>query len=59
MEWGANICGEAGVEVILDSARLAVVGITEVLGHFRALLKAYIELKSFIKKKWDNSFNFN
>ena len=47
---GGEHLREAGARVILDSAQLAVVGITEVLGHFRALLKAYIDLKSFIRK---------
>ena len=40
---------QAGAELIIDSSRLAVVGITEVLGKIGNLVRAYWQLKQFIQ----------
>jgi len=47
---GSEHMRQAGVEVLIDSSRLAVVGITEIWGRIRGLLQAYLYLKKFIKK---------
>jgi lipid-A-disaccharide synthase len=39
----------SGAEIVIHSGPLAVVGITEVLGSMRAILRAYRELKAFIR----------
>jgi lipid-A-disaccharide synthase len=39
----------AGAEILVHSTPLAVVGITEVLGRMGAILRAYRELKAFIR----------
>jgi lipid-A-disaccharide synthase len=41
---------QAGAEMILDSSRLSVVGITEILGRGRSLWNAYRAIKGFLKK---------
>jgi lipid-A-disaccharide synthase len=45
---------EAGAEILVDSSELAVVGITEVLGRIRGLLKAYKGLRNFLQKSRPN-----
>jgi lipid-A-disaccharide synthase len=47
---GSENLRQAGAEVIIDSSRLAVVGITEVIERIGALFKAYQNLKKIIKK---------
>jgi lipid-A-disaccharide synthase len=46
---GSEHLRQAGAEIIIDSSRLAVVGITEVFEHIRGLFRAYQNLKKFIK----------
>jgi hypothetical protein len=46
---GSEHLRKAGAEIIIDSSRLAVVGITEVFEHIRGLFRAYQNLKEFIK----------
>jgi lipid-A-disaccharide synthase len=46
---GSEHLRQAGAEIIIDSSRLAVVGITEVFEHIRGLFRAYQNLKEFIK----------
>lgn len=46
---GNGLMRQAGVEMIIDSSRLAVVGITEVFSRIGSLLKAYRQLKKFIR----------
>ena len=46
---GSTHLRQAGAEIIIDSSRLAVVGITEVFEHIRGLFRAYQNLKEFIK----------
>jgi lipid-A-disaccharide synthase len=41
----------AGAEILIHSSPLAVVGITEVLGSMGAILRAYRELKTFIRRE--------
>ena len=41
----------AGAEIIVDSSSLAVVGITEVFGRLRTILKALSFLKSFLRRE--------
>jgi len=48
---GGEILRRAGAEIVVDSSRLAVVGITEVLGRFRDLARAYRDLKGLIRKE--------
>ena len=45
---GGNHLRRAGAEVLIDSSRLAVVGITEVLGRLGDLIRAYRKLKEMI-----------
>jgi lipid-A-disaccharide synthase len=47
---GSEQMRRAGAEILIDSSRLAVVGISEVWGRMRGLLKAYWNLKRVIKK---------
>ena len=47
---GSEHMRRAGAQLLIDSSRLAVVGITEVLGRMRALVQAYRSLKHFIKE---------
>lgn len=47
---GGKKMEEAGVEILFPSSDMAVVGITEVLARFPALLKAFSEMKSLLKK---------
>lgn len=46
---GNGLMRQVGVEIIIDSSRLAVVGITEVFSRIGSLLKAYRQLKKFIR----------
>jgi len=46
---GGGNMRQAGAEMLMDSSRLAVVGITEVLGKIGNLVRAYREVKKFIK----------
>ncbi len=39
---------EAGVETLVDSARMAVVGLVEVIAHFNVISRAYLTLKKII-----------
>jgi lipid-A-disaccharide synthase len=48
---GGERLRRAGVEMIIDSSQLAVVGITEVLGRIGNLVRAYRTLKTRIQKK--------
>jgi lipid-A-disaccharide synthase len=48
---GGGNMRQAGAELIIDSSRLAVVGISEVFGKMGHLLKAYWQIKQFIKRK--------
>jgi lipid-A-disaccharide synthase len=45
---GGNHLQRAGAEVLIDSSRLAVVGITEVLGRLGDLIRAHRKLKELI-----------
>ena len=47
---GSEHMRQAGAELIIDSSRLAVVGITEVFGRIGGLFRAYRKIKDFIKK---------
>jgi lipid-A-disaccharide synthase len=47
---GSEQMRRAGAEILIDSSRLAVVGIAELWGRMAGLLKAYWNLKKFIKK---------
>ncbi len=48
---GGNHLRRAGVEILIDSSRLAVVGITEVLGRLGDLIRAYRKLKELIRSQ--------
>ncbi len=48
---GGNQLRRAGVEILIDSSRLAVVGITEVLSRLGDLLRAYRKLKELIRSQ--------
>lgn len=48
---GGNHLRRAGAEVLIDSSRLAVVGITEVLGRLGDLIRAYRKLKELIRSQ--------
>jgi lipid-A-disaccharide synthase len=48
---GGEHLRRAGVEILMDSSELAVVGITEVLGKIRGLYQAYRILKQVIQKR--------
>jgi len=48
---GGDHLRRAGAKVLIDSSRLAVVGITEVLGRIRGLFQAYRKLRGIIQKK--------
>ncbi|HEX8960836.1 MAG TPA: lipid-A-disaccharide synthase [Geobacteraceae bacterium] len=39
---------EAGVETLVDSAQMAVVGLVEVIAHFNVISRAYLTLKKII-----------
>lgn len=47
---GSERMRQAGAEMILDSSRLSVVGLTEVLGRGRSLWNAYWAINNFLKK---------
>jgi lipid-A-disaccharide synthase len=47
---GSEQMRRAGAEILIDSSRLAVVGIAELWGRMAGLLKAYWNLKKFIKE---------
>jgi len=47
---GGERMRRAGAEMFIDSSRLSVVGITEVLGRGWSLLTAYLDIRDFIKK---------
>jgi lipid-A-disaccharide synthase len=47
---GGELLRRAGAEIVVDSSRLAVVGITEVLGRFGDLARAYRGLKGRIRR---------
>jgi lipid-A-disaccharide synthase len=47
---GGEQIRRAGARMVLDSSKLAVVGITEVLGHWGALWKAYGTIKKVIQE---------
>jgi lipid-A-disaccharide synthase len=46
---GGELLRRAGAQIVVDSSRLAVVGITEVLGRFGDLARAYRDLKALIR----------
>ena len=46
---GGELLRRAGAQIVVDSSRLAVVGITEVLGKFGDLARAYRNLKGLIR----------
>jgi lipid-A-disaccharide synthase len=48
---GGDHLRRAGAEILVDSSRLAVVGITEVLGRLGDLLRAYRSLKRVVQKR--------
>jgi lipid-A-disaccharide synthase len=48
---GGKMMKEAGVEILVPSSELAVVGLTEVFSRARTILKAFLRLKSIIKNK--------
>jgi lipid-A-disaccharide synthase len=48
---GGDHLRRTGAEILVDSSRLAVVGITEVLGRLGALLRAYRSLKRVIRAR--------
>ena len=48
---GGDHLRRAGAEILVDSSRLAVVGITEVLGRFGDLLRAYRTLKRVVQNR--------
>ncbi len=48
---GGEKLRRAGAEIIVDSRSLTVVGITEVLGRLRTILKALSFLKSFLRRE--------
>ena len=41
---------EAGVETLVDSSQMAVVGLIEVIAHFYVICRAYLALKKIIIK---------
>lgn len=47
---GGEFLRRAGAEIVVDSSRLAVVGITEVLGRLGDLARAYWDLKGLIRR---------
>ena len=48
---GGHHLRRAGAEILIDSSRLAVVGITEVLGRLGDLIRAYRKLKELIRSQ--------
>jgi len=48
---GGHHLRRAGAEIVVDSSRLAVVGITEVLGRLGDLIRAYRKLKEAIRSQ--------
>ena len=56
---GGEHLRRAGAEILVDSSRLAVVGITEVLGGMGSLYRAYRNLKRLIQKKEISPFNLD
>ncbi|MGC8808742.1 MAG: lipid-A-disaccharide synthase [bacterium] len=48
---GSELMRQAGAKVLIDSATLAVVGITEVFGQLPNIFKAYRALKKFIREE--------
>ncbi|HYB20328.1 MAG TPA: lipid-A-disaccharide synthase [Thermodesulfobacteriota bacterium] len=48
---GGDHLRRAGVEILIDSSRLAVVGITEVLGRMGSLYRAYRNIKKLIQRR--------
>lgn len=46
---GGELLRRAGAQIVVNSSRLAVVGITEVLGRFGDLARAYRDLKALIR----------
>jgi lipid-A-disaccharide synthase len=48
---GGENLRRAGAEIIVDSSSLAVVGITEVFGRLRIILRALSFLKSFLRRE--------
>ncbi len=48
---GGEHLRQAGAEILIDSSRLAVVGITEVLGRMGSLFRAYRHLKGLVQRK--------
>ncbi len=48
---GGNHLRRAGAEILIDCSRLAVVGITEVLGRLGDLIRAYRKLKELIRSQ--------
>jgi len=51
---GSKYMEQAGAEILVDSSCLGVVGITEVMERFGSIIKAYWNLKNFIKKSGIN-----
>lgn len=45
---GGERMREAGVETLVDSAQMAVVGLVEVIAHFNVISRAYLTLKKII-----------
>ncbi len=48
---GGSMMERAGVEIVVSSSTMAVVGLTEVFSRSRTILKAYRQLKSIIKNE--------
>jgi lipid-A-disaccharide synthase len=51
MGMGGNHLRRAGAEILIDSSRLAVVGISEVLGRLGGLIRAYRRLRELIRSQ--------
>jgi lipid-A-disaccharide synthase len=48
---GGRMMEEAGVKILVPSADLAVVGLTEVFSRWRTIFKAYFQLKAILKHR--------
>ena len=48
---GGPKMGEAGLELLFSSSELAVVGVVEVIGHIRPILKAFSRTTDWLRKK--------
>lgn len=47
---GGNLMREAGVETLVDSADIAVMGLVEVLKHFGVISSAFLRLKKILRE---------